>query len=51
MLCISVNEYVRLGDNNADWDHYLISIAELLEFAALFQIPMVGSGKSQSSRL
>ncbi|KAK4551440.1 hypothetical protein LTR86_011171 [Recurvomyces mirabilis] len=32
-----------LGDNVADWSHYLISIAELMEFAALFQIPMVGS--------
>ncbi|KAH9816984.1 glycoside hydrolase family 31 protein [Teratosphaeria destructans] len=32
-----------LGDNAADWDHYLYSIAELLEFGALFQLPMVGS--------
>lgn len=32
-----------LGDNNADWFHYLISISELLEFGALFQLPMVGS--------
>ncbi|KAF2088804.1 glycoside hydrolase family 31 protein [Saccharata proteae CBS 121410] len=32
-----------LGDNYSDWDHYRISIAELMEFAALFQIPMVGS--------
>ncbi|KAK4981167.1 hypothetical protein LTR28_003416 [Elasticomyces elasticus] len=31
-----------LGDNVADWSHYLISIAELMEFAGLFQIPMVG---------
>ena len=32
-----------LGDNNADWSHYLISVAGLLEFGALFQLPMVGS--------
>ena len=32
-----------LGDNVADWSHYLISIAGLLEFGALFQVPMVGS--------
>jgi len=31
-----------LGDNNVDWDHYRISIAELMEFASLFQLPMVG---------
>lgn len=31
------------GDNNADWDHYLWNIAEIQEFAALYQIPMVGS--------
>ncbi|KAK3114409.1 hypothetical protein LTR53_007334 [Teratosphaeriaceae sp. CCFEE 6253] len=32
-----------LGDNDATWADYLISIAELLEFGALFQVPMVGS--------
>lgn len=32
-----------LGDNLADWFHYRISIAEMLEFAALFQIPTVGA--------
>lgn len=32
-----------LGDNMADWDHYLWTIQELQEFAALFQVPMVGS--------
>ncbi|KAJ5272341.1 hypothetical protein N7478_007466 [Penicillium angulare] len=31
------------GDNNADWDHYRWTIAELQEFVALYQIPMVGS--------
>ena len=31
------------GDNNADWAHYLISMAELLEFGALYQVPMAGS--------
>lgn len=32
-----------LGDNNADWRSYRVSIPGMLEFAALFQIPMVGS--------
>lgn len=31
------------GDNFAYWSHYLYSIAEMIEFAALYQIPMVGS--------
>lgn len=32
-----------LGDMNADWTHYLMTIAGIQNFAALFQIPMVGS--------
>ncbi|QIW98810.1 hypothetical protein AMS68_004328 [Peltaster fructicola] len=32
-----------LGDNVADWEHYLFSVAGLLQFGALFQVPMVGS--------
>lgn len=41
-----------LGDNGADWPWYRVSIPEMLEFAALFQIPMVGSdvcGYSENS--
>jgi alpha-glucosidase len=32
-----------LGDNAADWEHYLSSIGELLAFSALYQVGMVGS--------
>lgn len=32
-----------LGDNLADWEHYLFSVKGILDFGALFQVPMVGS--------
>ncbi|EME86507.1 glycoside hydrolase family 31 protein [Pseudocercospora fijiensis CIRAD86] len=32
-----------LGDNLSIWEHYLISISENLEFAALYNVPMVGA--------
>lgn len=33
----------RLGDTVSSWEKYRISIAQMLSFASLFQMPMVGS--------
>lgn len=32
-----------LGDNTSNWENYLRSIAQMLDFISLFQIPYVGS--------
>ncbi|KAF2140842.1 glycoside hydrolase family 31 protein [Aplosporella prunicola CBS 121167] len=32
-----------LGDNVSTWEHYRITIAQLLQFTAIFQVPLTGS--------
>jgi alpha-glucosidase len=31
------------GDNDSTWAHYLVSIVQHIEFASIFQIPMIGT--------
>lgn len=40
-----------LGDNLSNWQNYLISISQILEFAALYNVPMVGAGQYSASWL
>lgn len=43
LIALTVTDNIRLGDNLSQWDKYRTSIQQILSFASMFQVPMVGA--------
>lgn len=41
--CFTMLTRCRLGDNLSEWSQYRFSISQILQFAAIYQAPMVGA--------